>query len=55
MELTAGEGGPYSVIVGDLDGYTVSRGLDEFFSFTQPGTYDVREDVSGATATITVD
>lgn len=47
--------GIYGVIVGDLDGATVTKGLFETFTFSTPGTYPVREDVSGATATIVVE
>ena len=47
--------GVYGVIVGDLDGYTVTGGLDEYFRFDQPGTYPVTEDISSATMTVTVE
>lgn len=52
---TAGGDGIFGVIVGDLDGYTVTTGLDESFRFDAPGTYEVREDISGNTATVTVE
>lgn len=52
---TAGGDGIYGVIVADLDGYTVTNGLDEFFRFDAPGTYEVREDISGNTATVVVE
>lgn len=48
------EEGIYGVIVGGLDGYTVTTGLYGTFQFDSPGTYPVREDISGNTATITV-
>jgi plastocyanin len=48
------EEGIYGVIVGGLDGYTVTTGLYGTFQFDAPGTYPVREDISGNTATITV-
>jgi plastocyanin len=47
--------GIYGVIVGTLDGATVTKGLVETFAFSAPGTYPVREDLSGATATIIVE
>ncbi len=47
--------GIYGVIVGTLDGATVTKGLFETFTFSAPGTYPVREDLSGATATIIVE
>lgn len=50
-----GDEGIYSVIVGDLDGYTVTTGLNGAFRFDAPGTYAVREDITGNTATITVE
>jgi plastocyanin len=46
--------GIYGVIVGGLDGYTVTTGLYGTFRFDAPGTYPVREDISGNTATVTV-
>jgi plastocyanin len=50
-----GDDGIYGVIVGDLDGVTVTGGLIETFEFPEPGTYPVEEDISGATATIVVE
>ncbi|WP_309649602.1 hypothetical protein [Nocardioides sp.] len=50
-----GDEGIYGVIVGDLDGYTVTTGLNGAFRFDLPGTYAVREDITGNTATITVE
>ncbi len=47
--------GIYAVIVGTLDGATVTKSLFETFTFSAPGTYPVREDLSGATATIIVE
>ena len=55
VQFTTDDDGIYGVIVGDLDGYTVTGGLDEAFLFEQPGSYPVREDISGAEATITVE
>lgn len=51
----AGDEGIYSVIVGDLDGYTVTTGLNGAFRFDAPGTYPVTEDLTGNSATITVE
>ncbi|CAN5286280.1 hypothetical protein BH09ACT12_BH09ACT12_04920 [soil metagenome] len=55
VEFTAADDGLYSVIVGDLDGYTVGSGLVEYFRFDQPGSYPVTEDLSGAPMTINVE
>ena len=52
---TGGGEGIFGVIVADLDGYTVTTGLDEYFRFDLAGTYEVREDISGATASVTVE
>ncbi|GEP37549.1 hypothetical protein NPS01_12120 [Nocardioides psychrotolerans] len=50
-----GDEGIYGVVVGDLDGYTVTTGLNGAFRFDAPGTYAVREEISDNTATITVE
>jgi hypothetical protein len=42
------------VLVGGLDGATVTGGLTETFRFDEPGTYTVKDDISGNTATIVV-
>ncbi|WP_232680035.1 hypothetical protein [Nocardioides sp. R-C-SC26] len=55
VKFTAGDGGIYGVVVGDLDGYTVTSGLDAFFEFDLPGTFVVGEDISGATASVVVE
>jgi plastocyanin len=47
--------GIHAVIVGDLDGATVSKGLIETFTFSATGSYPVRDDVGAGTATITVE
>ena len=44
-----------AVIVGPLDGATVTKGLFETFTFSAADTYPVKEDISGNTATITVE
>ncbi len=49
VKFTAADDGIYSVIVSDLDGYTVATGLDEYFRFDEPGSYPVAEELSGAT------
>ncbi|MCW2756946.1 MAG: hypothetical protein JWO46_692 [Nocardioidaceae bacterium] len=54
VTFTAPGGGVFGVIVSDIEGKTVTEGLDESFRFDKPGSYPVKEDVSGATATITV-
>lgn len=48
------EGGIYGLIVAGLDGKTVTKGLDEYYKFTEKGSYPVEEDISGAEATIVV-
>lgn len=54
VQFTAGDNdGVYGVVVNDLDGYTVTSGIDEYFSVDAAGTYAVTEEISGATATIT--
>ena len=56
VQFTAGDNdGVYGVIVNDLDGYTVTSGIDEYFSVDVAGTYPVTEDISEATATITAE
>lgn len=55
VKVTTTDDGIYGVVVGDLSGYTVTTGLDEFFRFDQPGTYAVSEEISQAGATITVE
>ncbi len=47
--------GIFAVLVGPLDGATVTGGLTETFVFPGAGTYTVVEDISGNTATITVE
>jgi len=46
--------GVYSVLVGGLDGVTVTGGLIETYTFPEAGVYDVKEDISASTARITV-
>ncbi|CAN5396796.1 hypothetical protein BH11ACT8_BH11ACT8_26340 [soil metagenome] len=55
VEFTAADDGLYSVLVHDLDGYTVGSGIDEYFRVDVAGTYPVKEDLSGVTATITAE
>ena len=52
---TGGGDGIFGVIVGGLDGYTVTNGIDEYFRFDAPGSYEVHEDISGNKATVTVE
>ena len=47
--------GIFAVLVGDLSGATVTKGLFETFTFSAPGTYPVKEDLTGSTAMITVE
>lgn len=54
VTFVSGDDGTYAVLVGGLDGATVTGGLIETFEFPEAGTYTVVEDISGATATITV-
>jgi plastocyanin len=46
--------GTHAVIVGSLDSATVVKGLIETFEFSKPGTYPAKDDLTAATATITV-
>jgi plastocyanin len=46
--------GTHAVIVGSLDSATVVNGLIETFEFSKPGTYPAKDDLTAATATITV-
>lgn len=55
VTFKAGDKEITSVIVGDLSGATVTGGLIETFKFSAPGTYPVKEDISGNTATIIVE
>lgn len=55
VTFKGGDDGIYGVIVGSLDGYTVNKGLIETFEFPEAGVYPVKEDISGATAVITVE
>jgi hypothetical protein len=61
LEIQSGENVTFKAVsatggvkVGSLDSATISGGLIETFEFTEPGTYPVKEEVTGATATITV-
>ncbi len=54
VTFVAGDDGIYGVIVGDVDGRTVTGGLYESFELPQAGTVDVSEEISGNTATIEV-
>lgn len=54
VEFRAGDDGTYSVEVGGLDGVTITGGLTQFYRFDAAGTYEVEEDLSGATAAIIV-
>lgn len=49
-----GDKGIYAVKVGGLDGVTVTGGLIETYTFPEAGTYDVVEELTSNTATITV-
>ena len=49
------EDGIYGLIVNDLDGVTVASSLPEYYQFNDVGTYYLSEDITGNTATITVE
>ncbi len=55
VTFKGGDDGIYGVIIAPLDGYTVNKGLIETFEFPEAGVYPVKEDISGATAVITVE
>lgn len=45
---------PSAVTFNGSDTYTITGGLTESFTLEAPGTYNVKEDISGATMTVTV-
>ena len=49
------EDGIYGLIVNQLDGVTVTSSLPEYYQFNDAGKYYLKEDISGNTATITVE
>lgn len=49
------EEGIYGLIVNQLDSVTVASSLPEYYQFNDVGTYYLKEDISGNTATITVE
>lgn len=49
------EEGIYGLIVNNLDSVTVASSLPEYYQFNDAGTYYLKEDISGNTATITVE
>ena len=55
VTFTAGDDGIYGLIVNELDGVTVTGGLEEYYQFNDAGTYYLKEDISGNTGTITVE
>lgn len=54
VTFKAADDGIYAVIVGSLDGATVTGGLIETFDFPEAGTYPISEDINGYRGTITV-
>lgn len=55
LTVKAGDDGTYAVAFGESsDTYTVTGGLIETFTIDAAGTYEIREDLSGEMATITV-
>ena len=55
VTFTSGDDGIYGLIVNQLDGVTVASSLPEYYQFNDPGTYYLKEDISGNTGTITVE
>jgi plastocyanin len=49
------EDGMYSLIVNQLSGVTVTSSLPEYYQFNDAGKYYLTEDLTGNTATITVE
>ena len=49
------EEGIYGLIVNNLDSVTVASSLPEYYQFNDVGTYYLSEDITGNTATITVE
>ena len=52
--FTSGDGGFHGLLVNGLASVTVAENLPEYYQFTEPGTYTVADELSDATATITV-
>ena len=54
VTFTGSDDGPHGLYVGDLDSYSVMRGLTATFTFSIAGTYTVFDEISEAEATVTV-
>ncbi|WP_292831691.1 hypothetical protein [Microbacterium sp.] len=54
VTFMGGDDGPHGIYVGDLDGYSVMGGLTATFRFDLAGTYTVYDEISEASATVTV-
>lgn len=52
--FSSGDDAIHALKVASLDGVTVTDGIPQFYQFKDAGTYTVLDEISGATATITV-
>jgi plastocyanin len=52
--FTSGDDKPHGLDAGSLASVTVAKGLPEYYQFPDAGSYTVKDDVQGFTATITV-
>ena len=55
VTFTSGDGGLHGLVINGLSSVTVAKSLPEYYLFTEAGTYEVSDDLSDATATITVE
>lgn len=55
VKFTSGDDGIHGLVAGSLASVTVAKGMPEFYRFTEAGSYTVKDEISEATATITVE
>ncbi|MEP6482274.1 MAG: hypothetical protein ABJA94_09730 [Rhodoglobus sp.] len=54
VTFTSGDGSVHGLVINGLDSVSVAKSLEEYYKFTEAGTYAVSDELSTATATITV-
>ena len=54
VTFTSGDGGVHGLVINSLSSVSVASSLEEYYLFTEAGTYVVSDELSSATATITV-
>ncbi|MEO8095802.1 MAG: hypothetical protein ABI632_12850 [Pseudolysinimonas sp.] len=54
VTFTSGDGSIHGLVINGLDSVSVASSLEEYYQFTEAGTYEVSDELSTATATITV-